>query len=268
MKDYIKSVINPDLSQNDNLNRLREYLQSYCMYILYKKRLYHNLVFSGGTALRFLYQLRRFSEDMDFCLSNRAKQYDFKKMIVDIQKEFILAGYNIEVNYDSKKAVHNALLKFSDILFETGLTPLREQKIAIKLEVDTNPPKGGVEVSDVYNSTFMFYFLHYDLPSLFAGKIHALLCRKYAKGRDWYDLLWYMTKFKNLEPNFVMLNNALAQTEEKPIKLTTLNWKEEIKKVILKLDWKKIKDDVFRFLEDPDEVRLLNTDTLLKVLSS
>lgn len=268
MKDYIKSIIDGNLPYNDNLNRLREYLQAYLMRVLYKKKFYSNLVFTGGTALRFIYKLRRFSEDIDFSLSAKAKGYDFAGMIKDIQNEFKLSGYNLEIKYAASATVHSALLKFSDILFETGLSPLKSQKIIIKVEIDSNPPMGGVEDVDVYNSTFMFYVLHYDLPSLFAGKVHALLCRKYTKGRDWYDLLWYLTKFKSLEPNYIMLNNAMEQTSQEPIKIDSQNWKSEIKKVARALDWEKVRNDVSRFLEEPSEIRLLEVETFFRLLEN
>ena len=266
MKDYVKSVIDGKLTYNDNLNRVREYLQAYFMQVIYKKKFYQNLVFTGGTALRFIYQLRRFSEDIDFSLSAKARNYDFPIMIKDIQTEFRLAGYNLEIKYDHSKTVHSALLKFSDILFETGLSPLKTQKIFIKVEIDSKPPQGGLEVSDVYNSTSMFYVLHYDLASLLAGKVHALLCRKYAKGRDWYDLLWYLTKFKEVEPNYIMLNNAMAQASQEPIKIDSQNWKSEIRKAAERLDWVKVRNDVSRFLEEPSEINFLELKTFARLL--
>ncbi|MEK6715287.1 MAG: nucleotidyl transferase AbiEii/AbiGii toxin family protein [Candidatus Omnitrophota bacterium] len=267
MRDYIKSVVDPKLTLNNNLNRVREYLQAYFLYVVYKTKFYQNLVFTGGTALRFVHQIRRFSEDIDFSLSNRAKNYDFNPMISQIQQEFNLAGYDLNIKHNSERTVHSALLKFSGILYETGLSPLKDQKIIIKIEIDTNPPRGGVETNSVYKSTFMFYALHYDLPSLLAGKVHALLCREYTKGRDWYDLMWYLAKFKGIEPNYIMLNNAMAQTQKNFITLNTQNWKTEIKKVVEALDWAKARDDVGRFLEDQNELRLLESRTFINLLS-
>ncbi|MDI6758491.1 MAG: nucleotidyl transferase AbiEii/AbiGii toxin family protein [Candidatus Omnitrophota bacterium] len=266
MKDYIKSIIDANLTQNQNLNHIREYLQAYFLNIIYKNKFYQNLVFTGGTALRFIYKIRRFSEDIDFSLSVRAKNYNFTDMAKNILQEFKLAGYDLEIEYDDSRPVHSALLKFSSILFETGLSQIKGQKIAIKIEVDSNPPPGGIEISSVYNSNFMFYIMHYDLASLFAGKVHALLCREYAKGRDWYDFLWYLTKFKGLEPNFIMLNNAMAQTFKKPVNLTVGNWKSKIKKTIEILDWVKVRNDVSRFLENDSEITLLEPKTFINLL--
>ncbi len=266
MRDYIKSIVDKNLTQNDNFNRVREYIQSYLLYVIYKKKFFQNLVFTGGTVLRFVHKIRRFSEDIDFSLSANAKNYDFNEMIKGILYEFKLAGYDIDIKHNSERAVHSALLKFSGILFEAGLSPLKSQKIAIKLEIDTNPPKGGKEESSVYNVLFNFYMFHYDLASLLAGKVHALICREYTKGRDWYDLMWYLGNFKELEPNFIMLNNALAQTEGNPITFTPENWKEELKKAAQKTDFAKIRADVGRFLERHEEVEFLKLGTFENLL--
>ncbi|MEQ9716572.1 MAG: nucleotidyl transferase AbiEii/AbiGii toxin family protein [Candidatus Asgardarchaeum sp.] len=266
MKDYIKEIVDERLSPQDNRNRIREYIQKFLLYILYKRKLYQNLVFVGGTALRFLYGIKRFSENLDFNLSYKAKKYDFKNILKAAEEEFVASGYKIEIKYDVSKNVHSAFLKFPGLLFEYGLSPHKDEKISIKMEIDTNPPRGGGEEVTLYNSIFMFYILHYDLASLFAGKLHALLCRKYTKGRDWYDLIWYLTAFKGLEPNFVMLNNAIEQTMRKPFQIDRKNWKDKLKEAIDNFDIKKARNDVRRFLENPEEIELLTKKNLYKLL--
>jgi len=266
MKDYIKEIVDEKFSLQDNRNRIREYIQKFLLYILYKKKLYKDLVFVGGTALRFLYQIKRFSENLDFSLSYKVKEYDFKNILKTAEKEFIASGYKIEIKYDMSKNVHNAFLKFPGLLLEYGSSPHKDEKISIKIEIDTNPPEGGREEVTLYNSVFMFYILHYDLASLFAGKLHALLCREYSKGRDWYDLLWYLTTFKELEPNFVMLNNAIGQTMRKPFQINRKNWKDKLRGAIDNFDMKKAKNDVRRFLESPEEIELLSKKSLCELL--
>lgn len=266
MRDYIKSIVNKKLSPDNNLNLVREYIQAYFLHIIYRKKYYQNMVFTGGTALRFVHHIRRFSEDIDFSLSVRVKEIDFSAIMQDVLQEFKQAGYAVEIKTKIRLAVHSALLKFSGILYETGLSPLKDEKLLIKVEIDSRPPTGGIESHTMITNPFMFYTLHYDLPSLLAGKVHALLCRKYAKGRDWYDLLWYLGKSKELEPNFTMLNNAMAQTEKNPLELTSGNWKNEIKNVAKTLDWKKVSDDVGRFLEDQTDLRLLELNTFINLL--
>lgn len=224
------------------------------------------MVFTGGTALRFIHQIRRFSEDLDFSLSSRAKQFDFTDIMHGAAHEFKLAGYEIEIKTKLRLAVHSALLKFSGILFETGLSPLKDEKLLIKVEIDSHPPAGGIEAHMMVNSPFTFYMLHYDLPSLFAGKVHAVLCREYTKGRDWFDLFWYLSKFKELEPNFIMLNNAMTQTEKEPIILDAQNWKPALKQAAQKTDFAQVKQDVSRFLERPEEVEFLELKTFETLL--
>jgi predicted nucleotidyltransferase component of viral defense system len=268
MKDRLRDVIDYKLNKADNENRIREFIQEYLLHVLYKGKIFQNLVFTGGTALRFLYNIRRYSEDIDFSLSFKARDYDFLKILSLVKREFELAGYNLEIKYSMESNVHSAFLKFIGLLHEFQLSPIKDKKIAIKLEIDTNPPKGGREEVDVYNRGFMFYVLHFDLASLFAGKLHALLCRRFTKGRDWYDLLWYLTKSKNIEPNFIMLNNAIEQTCKEDIGLISQdNWKKKLEKEIRVLNIEKVRNDVFIFLEDKSEINLLNKENLLNILN-
>jgi len=266
MKDYIKSIIDKKADNDTNLNHVREYIQSYFLYTIYRKKYYQNMVFTGDTALRFIYGIRRFSEDLDFSLSNRAHGYDFSAMMKDIEREFELAGYNIEIVSRAKRTVYTAQLRFARILFETGLSPLKDKKLMIKIEIDSNPPRGGRESHTLYNKAFMFYILHYDISSLFAGKLHALLCREYTKGRDWYDLMWYLTKFEDIEPNYTMLNNAIAQTSAGYPLISKENWKTELLKAAYALDWGKVRKDVEKFLEDSTESALLELGTFKTLL--
>jgi predicted nucleotidyltransferase component of viral defense system len=224
------------------------------------------MVFTGGTALRFVYRIKRFSEGIDFSLSARGKQIDFNEMMRDIAREFKQAGYALEIKTKTGSTVKSALLKFSGILFETGLSPLKDEKFSIKVEIDSRPPEGGIEAHTMVNAPFMFYIQHYNLESLFSGKVHALLCRKYTKGRDWYDLMWYLSKFKDIEPNYTMLNNAMAQTFKEPPQFTRENWKAEIKKTVATLDWEKVRGDVGRFLEYQSELNLLVPETFINLL--
>ncbi len=266
MKDYAKSIVDNSLTLNQNLNRLREYIQTYLLYVIYKDRISRNLVFTGGTALRFVHKIRRFSEDVDFSLSDGAKGYDFEQMIKEIQREFELAGYELDIKHSTERTMHSALLKFSGILFEAGLSPLKSQKITIKMEVDINPPKGGKEENSSHDELFVFFMLHYDLASLYAGKLNAVLTREYTKGRDFYDLFWYLTKHKELEPNFTLLNNSMVQAQKNPLILTPENWKREVRKVVERTDFAKVRSDVIRFLERPEEAEFLELKTFESLL--
>jgi predicted nucleotidyltransferase component of viral defense system len=268
MKDYIRQLVDGKASYNANTNRMREYLQEYFLYTLYKKKIYKDFVFCGGTALRFLHKTKRFSEDIDFSLSYKIKQCDFETVLKIVKKEFTAAGYFVEVNYRTVTNVYSAFLKFPGLLFEYGVSPHKDEKISIKVEIDVNPPHGGKEQVTLYNGIFIFYTIHYDLASLLAGKLSALLCRNYTKGRDWYDLLWYLTKFKNLEPNFVMLNNAMRQAHRGAAEITVDNWRSRLKTAVDVLDMGLVRKDVYRFLETPEEGNLVTKENFYNALGT
>ncbi len=268
MKDYIKALVVPGAARQDNVNRVREYLQKYALYVLYRKKVYGELVFTGGTALRFLHGLRRYSEDLDFSLSQNEKGFSVRRLVSVLQNEFAAAAYNVEVPVDESKNVASVVVKFPGLLHEFGLSDRREEKLSIRLEVDRRPPAGGVEELSLHRAVFMFYILHYDLPSLFAGKIHALLTRPYTKGRDWYDLVWYLTRTERVEPNLVMLNNALKQTSWDGSGIFGQNWTEALKDAVRRMDEKNAKSDVGRFLEEPAEADLMTKANLLRLLES
>ena len=149
-----------------------------------------------------------FVEELDFNLAEKCKGIDFQDLMRSQRAEFEKAGFKTEVKISTRSNVNNAFLEFPGLLFEYGLSVHEQEKTSIKIEIDTNPPSGGKEEISTCNGTFMFYLQHYDISSLFAGKIPALLSRKYTKGRDWYDLLWYITKFKGITPNIELIHFA------------------------------------------------------------
>ncbi|MBN1621607.1 MAG: nucleotidyl transferase AbiEii/AbiGii toxin family protein [Endomicrobiales bacterium] len=268
MKDYIKEIIKKGESSDYQRNLVREYLQEYFLYILYRKKFFKDIVFCGGTSLRFIYKIKRFSEDLDFSLSQQSGKIDFQDILKIQKDEFEKAGFKAEVKISMKTNVNNAFFDFPGLLFEYGLSPHKQEKTSIKIEIDTNPPKGGKEEMSTYNGSFMFYLMHYDIASLFAGKMHALLARKYTKGRDWYDLVWYLSKFKDITPNFEMLNNALKQTGNDSIAVNGENWKQILLGLAKDLDEKSIVSDVYRFLEDPGEKELLTKENIINTIGT
>ena len=110
-------------------------------------------------------------------------------------------------------------------------------------------------------------FRSYDIPSLFAGKIHALLNRKYTKGRDFFDLGWYLSRWHTLTPNMKLLQNALEQTGWKKEMPTEHTWRNLVSNVVQKTDWKKVTRDVENFLENPSDMQVFNRENVLKLLS-
>ena len=148
------------------------------------------------------------------------------------------------------------MMKFAGLSKELGISPLPAQTLSIKLEVDTNPPLGWKLANTIVNKIYMFNIVHYDLPSLFAGKLHACFYRTFIKGRDFYDFVWYLGK--KAKPNFVLLNNAIEQTEGKAFDISESNFKQYLLDNVQRIDFEKVKKDVERFLEDKGELNLFN----------
>jgi len=136
----------------------------------------------------------------------------------------------------------------------------------VKLEIDMRPPEGAKSDTKLVNKYFLISFRSYDLPSLFAGKMHALLNRKYTKGRDYYDLVWYLTKWKTLEPNFNLLTNALKQTGWDQAMPNKATWKNLLRQRVNKAQWNAVMDDMLPFLSHPDESRVLTKQNVLNLL--
>src|SRR5271157_4585321 len=191
--------------REDYVRALREILQEIALLGLWRSKFFEKAAFYGGTALRILYGLDRFSEDLDFSLLEPKPDFDLSKYCVALQTEMRSFGFEVTIESKEKRrqsAVQSAFIKSNTlkqlVVIETAeelvRTVPRGQVLKIRLEVDTVPPPGF--------STEVKYLLHpipfpvksYTLPDLFAGKRHALLCRRWktrVKGRDWYDFVWF-----------------------------------------------------------------------------
>lgn len=265
MKDRALQLVR-EAPEPQKANLLREYLQAHVLYSLQRKRAFEQLAFAGGTALRFLYGLPRFSEDLDFSLERRGG-YDFQVLLTAIETDLFKAGFEVTVHPRAERVVHSAFLRFPGLLYEAGLSPHRAQKLSIKVEIDTNPPPGAKTEQTVINRHFLLGAWHHDLSSLMAGKLHALLMRPYTKGRDLYDLLWYLTRSELVVPNVVLLNNALYQTGWEGDRVTEKTWRSIVRDRLERLDWASVSEDVSAFLEHPAERSLLTRTTLLAALA-
>lgn len=266
MKDYCLSLVAAKSGYNEKLNAMREYLQAYMLSFMYEGGLFRHAAFVGGTALRFLYNLPRFSEDLDFSQGSGKEKIKFSVLMKRIMRQLELAGYSAAASVSEEKAVQSAFVKFEGLMYEAGISPLKSQKFSIKIEIDSNPPQGAVLQTQIVTKYFPISFLSYEINSFFAGKLHALLSRKYAKGRDYFDLGWYLSKWKDIEPNLTFLTNALRQTgwdREYPEKD---NWRDFISKVVEHTDWKKVLQDVEPFLENPSGMNIFSKENILQLL--
>lgn len=266
MKDFIKRLL--ENVDNPVLGRClcKEYLQARVLQCLQDQGAFSTWTFQGGTALRFLYSIPRFSEDLDFALVTPDMEDQFAEYIETIRTTFDAEGYGVNVRVRDQRIVKSAFIRFEGLLFELGLSPHRSEVLAIKVEVDSNPPAGGRSVSTIVRRHVTLNLRHYDKTSLLAGKLHAILARPYTKGRDVYDLIWYLADRNWPEPNFELLNNALLQTGWDSPGITRENWQQILRQQAETWKWQQITADVMPFLERPEDAALLTKDNLVSLL--
>lgn len=241
---------------------LREILQEFILAALGRTDYFTKAAFHGGTHLRIFHGLRRFSEDLDFALREADPDFTLVPYLDKVRKELDAIGVSVEVIDKSRvdATVKKAFLKSDSIVKQVDLhfrgnvgslqTP---RKLRIKIEVDSHPPSGARYESGALAFPFPATVTNFDLSSSFAGKMHALLCREYVKGRDWYDLLWYLGARVRL--NHDLLSAALDQQGKwaGTHLVTTDSWvRDELKRVIVALDWQKARADVEAFVHASD----------------
>lgn len=192
MKDYLAELVRQTSSTLQSRNVAREYLQARILAALQRSGAMIPLAFHGGTALRFLFSHGRYSEDLDFALEGNRQKYDFRAYLQEIQSELTPEGYQVELKVNDRKTVHSAFIRFPGLLWDLGLSPYRNEVLAVKMEVDTQPPSGAGLTTTVVRRFIVLQIQHHDKASLLSGKLHAILQRSYAKGRDIVDLLWYL----------------------------------------------------------------------------
>jgi hypothetical protein len=224
------------------------------------------LAFHGGTALRFLYNSQRYSEDLDFALEGDARAYDFPTYLHNIYHDLEAQGYTLSLKVSDRKKVQNAFVRFSGLLFDLGLSPHKDELLAVKIEVDTHPPQGAGLETTLVRRHVLLNLQHHDRASLLAGKLYALLQRPYLKGRDLYDLTWYLSAQDWPAPNLTLLNNALAQTGWSGPPLTPENWREILRLHLRAIPWKQALADVEPFLSSRQESALLTRENLDRLL--
>lgn len=193
---------------DDYVNALREIFQELALLGLWRGKFFEHAAFYGGTALRILYGLPRFSEDLDFSLLTSKPDFDFTPYCACIERELEAWGFPVTVQVKEKRvdsAIKSAFLKAGTVeqllLIEAPAAVTgrmhKDQIIRIKVEVDTHPPLSFSTESKVLLQPIPFSVRTFELPSLFAGKMHALLFRRWGsrvKGRDWFDFVWYVAR--------------------------------------------------------------------------
>jgi len=266
MKEVLARLIQESESPLGARNAMREYLQARVLACLQREGAMIPLAFHGGTALRFLYGLPRHSEDLDFALEGNPAAFDLPKYVHTIEAQFQREGYELDLRLTDDRVVRNAWIRFRGLLHEVGLSGHRDEVFSLKLEVDTRPPQCAGLGTTVVRRHVILQLHHHDRPSLLAGKMHAILQRSFTKGRDLYDLLWYLSDPDWPDPNLTLLNNALSQTGWQGLTLTEHTWRDILRQRVEELDWRNVRDDVAPFLERSEELELLFRENLLRVL--
>ncbi len=266
MKEVLARLIEANKSPLEARNAMREYLQARVLACLQREGAMVPLAFHGGTALRFLYALPRHSEDLDFALEGNPGAYDLRKYWKAIDAEFRREGYHPELRLTDDRVVQTTWIRFRGLLHEMGLSGQRDEIFSLKLEVDTHPPQGAGLATTLVRRYVILQLHHHDRSSLLAGKVHAFLQRSFTKGRDLYDLLWYLSDPDWPDPNLTLLNNALSQTGWQGPTLTEHNWRAILSQRIKELEWRNVRADVAPFLERIQELDILTRENLLRVL--
>jgi predicted nucleotidyltransferase component of viral defense system len=242
-------------TKQEEENAVKEICQEIAIAAISRADFFKVAAFQGGTCLRVLFGLNRFSEDLDFVLKEPSASFRWSHYFLAIQTEFTSFGLQCEAidRSDAPGNIKKAFLKENSFGQVLNLRFKRQQsdiqKISIKLEIDTNPPEGSLYETHYLDYPYPFSVVSQSKESLFASKCHALLCREYVKGRDWFDFLWYVQR--KIAINLPLLKGALQQQgpyrgKEIPI---SMDWVIGVlREKIQSIDWILAKKDVERFI--------------------
>ena len=254
-------------NESDLINALKEVFQEIALLGLYQGGFFEKAAFYGGTALRILHGLPRFSEDLDFTLLEKNSDFDLERYFDFIIDEFEALGIKIEIAKKEKKdfasdiasaflkngtAIHTLKIEANNL--ENILNGVHSgKKLKIKFEVDVNPPLKFQTESKTLLLPKTFNVITMTLPNLYAGKMHAVLCRKWAsrvKGRDWFDFEWYVKR--NTPLNLTHLQERMYESGDldKNINLDERLFKEFMYKRIDELDVTAAIKEVSPFIKD------------------
>ena len=266
---------------DDHVRALREILQELALLGLWRSKFFEHAAFYGGSALRVLHGLDRFSEDLDFSLLRPARDFALGRFIAALETELRAFGFDVRVVEKTKAgggAIRSAFLKADTVrhLIEirTPAAVLRSlprgHVLRIKLELDIDPPPGFETEARFVLVPIPFSVRAYALPDLFAGKMHALLCRRWkrrVKGRDWYDLVWFAGHHPEL--HLVHLEARMVQSGDWPAgePLTPEAFRTRLVEVIESVDLASARREVAPFVPRPDMLLIWSPEFFLDVAS-
>ena len=258
----------------DTMRALREIMQEIALLGLWRSKFFEYAAFYGGTAMRVLHGLDRFSEDLDFSLLKPMSQFDISKYLSALQKELEAFGFDVRTEQRSKtvkSAVQSAFLKantLNQLLVIKTAEEIRQevprgQVLKIKLEVDTDPPSGFSTETKYLLQPIPFAVRAYALPDLLAGKMHAILCRRWktrVKGRDWYDLVWYAAHHPQLHLSHLEQRMRQSGHWEKKEPLTAESLSARLQNAIKRLDVSQALREVEPFVTNPESLEIWSRD--------
>lgn len=258
--DQMLKTYNPQ-SQSELINALKEVFQEITLLGLYRGGFFDKAAFYGGTSLRILYGLERFSEDLDFSLLEKNKDFDIARYFPSIVSEFEALGIEIILNKKTKSSDTNITSAF--LKNDTSIHTLNIEtkglenvytgtKLKIKLEIDTNPPLKFQTESKTLLLPMSFNVRTMTLPNLFAGKMHALLFRSWktrVKGRDWFDFEWYVKNNTQLNLEHLCQRMKEGGNFEKDV-LTQDEFTKRLYSKIESLDVEQAINEVKGFVKD------------------
>jgi predicted nucleotidyltransferase component of viral defense system len=275
MNSALKGMLDAYQPKNpvDYQNAAREVVQEIALLGLWRGGFFSHAAFYDGTALRIFHGLRRFSEDLDFTLLAEGPDIRLDRYLSAIATELTSWGFTFEVetrSSGSRTGIESAFLKGNTQLnlLHIGTPPdlarrlPSDQKLKIKLELDLQPPPYATTEVRAQILPTPYQVQLYDLNSLFAGKLHAVLCRGWKnriKGRDFYDFVWYVGR--KITPNLRHLDARMRQSGHwSGESITSKTLTGLLKKRFAEVDFQKAADEVRVFLHDAREVELWSKD--------
>ncbi|MCX6993392.1 MAG: nucleotidyl transferase AbiEii/AbiGii toxin family protein [Kiritimatiellaeota bacterium] len=267
-------------TRDDYVSALREILQQIALLGLWRAKFFEHAAFYGGTALRVLYGLDRYSEDLDFSLLKPTKAFTLGAYGDALRRE--LSSFGFEVSFEIRKknpasAIESAFLKANTlqqmIVVKAGSDLTRQmhanEVLKIKLEVDTDPPGGFETESRVVLLPMPFAVRVYSLPDLFAGKMHALLCRKWktrVKGRDWYDLVWYLGRHPQLRLSHLESRMRCSGDWTESASMSRGRLLERLRAAISQLNVTQVRQEADRFVREKSSLELWSREFFLEIV--
>ena len=268
-------------SLDDSVRALREIMQELALLGLWRSKFFEQAAFYGGTALRVLYGLDRFSEDLDFSLLERNEKFDLASYNNALIRELSAFGFEVEIEGRKKSAgtaIQSTFLKANTryqmitVEFDQSLIQQipRNQKLNIKLEIDTDPPSGFTTTTKYLLLPIPFAVRTFSLPDLFAGKMHAALCREWKsriKGRDWYDFVWFAANHP--EMHLSHLEQRMRQTGhwEGGSTFTAREFFAMLARRISQINIDQARREVEPFVKNTESLTLWSRDFFLDVAS-